>query len=60
MSAIVLIGLPVIMLVALCFMNPTYASTFFTSFAGWMMLTAAAILLGLGAFWLSRLVKPKF
>lgn len=59
-SAAVLLCLPVVMLVALCFMNPTYASTFFTTPIGWLMLAAAALLLGVGAFWLSRLIKPKF
>jgi tight adherence protein B len=59
-SAAVLLCLPVIMLVALCLINPHYASTFFTTPIGWLMLAAAAVLLGVGAFWLSRLIKPKF
>ncbi|MDP9884828.1 tight adherence protein B [Sinomonas atrocyanea] len=59
-SAIVLVALPIVMLALLCLMNPFYASTFFASVLGWIMLGAAALLLGVGTFWLSRLIKPKY
>jgi tight adherence protein B len=59
-SAVVLIALPIVMLILLSFMNPFYASTFFGSVVGWAMLGAAALLLCLGSFWLSRLIKPKY
>ncbi|MDR6620913.1 type II secretion system F family protein [Sinomonas atrocyanea] len=60
MSAGVLLGLPVVMLVGLSLINPHYASTFFTTPIGWLMIAGAVTLLGIGAFWLSRLIKPKF
>ncbi len=60
MSAGVLLGLPIIMLILLSLMNPTYPRTFFGSFAGWMLLGVATVQLGVGAFWLSRIIKPKF
>lgn len=59
-SASVLVALPILMLVLICFINPTYAETFFTTVPGWIMLAVAAFLLGAGSFWLSRLIKPKF
>lgn len=60
MSAVVLVALPIAMLVILSIMNRTYARTFFTSPLGWLMLGAAALLLIVGSFWLSRVVKPKY
>jgi tight adherence protein B len=60
MSAVVLVGLPIVMLIALSFLNSYYALTFFTTLPGWLMLFVVAILLTLGSFWLSRLIKPKF
>lgn len=60
MSAGVLLGLPIIMLILLSIMNPTYPQTFFGSVTGWIMLSVAGLQLGVGAFWLSRLIKPKF
>ncbi|NUP73994.1 MAG: type II secretion system protein F [Sinomonas sp.] len=59
-SAYVLVGMPIVMLVILCFINPTYAPTFFGTLPGWLMLGGAAAMLGVGSFWLSRLIKPKF
>lgn len=59
-SAYVLVGLPIVMLVILCVINPTYAPTFFGTVPGWLMLGGAGTMLGLGSFWLSRLIKPKF
>lgn len=60
MSAGVLVALPIFMLIVICFMNPSYAATFFTTVPGWIMLAAVAVMLGVGTFWLSRIIKPKF
>lgn len=60
MSAGVLLGLPVVMLVLLCLLNPTYPATFFGSVIGWLLIGTAVVLLSVGAFWLSRLIKPKY
>jgi tight adherence protein B len=59
-SAIILISLPIVMFIALLFVNPSYAHTFTSTVPGYLMLAAAAVMLSLGAFWLSRLIKPKY
>lgn len=60
MSAIVLLALPVVMFFALLGINPTYAHTFTSTLPGYLMMAVAALMLALGSFWLSRLIKPKF
>ncbi|MGG5170991.1 type II secretion system F family protein [Pseudarthrobacter sp. J1738] len=60
MSAIVLMALPIVLFVALLFINPSYAVTFTTTLPGLLMLIVAAIMLAIGGFWLSRLIKPKY
>ncbi|WP_309073209.1 type II secretion system F family protein [Paenarthrobacter sp.] len=59
-SALVLVALPVIMFTVLCFMNPLYAETFTSTLPGYFMIAAAVVLLSLGSFWLSIVIKPKF
>ncbi|MDP5225758.1 MULTISPECIES: type II secretion system F family protein [Arthrobacter] len=59
-SGVVLIALPIVMLIILSMINPTVATTFFTTVPGWIMLAATAVLLLVGAFWLSRITKIKF
>ena len=60
MSAIVLLSLPVVLFVALQFINPVYSKTFSSTVPGYIMMAVSALMLSLGAFWLSRLIKPKF
>ncbi|MGO4120061.1 type II secretion system F family protein [Arthrobacter sp. YAF16] len=60
MSAIVLMSLPVVMFIGLTLFNPLYSKVFLTTFPGFLMIVAAIVLLTVGGFWLSRLVKPKF
>lgn len=60
MSAIVLLSLPVVLFIALQFINPVYAKTFSSTVPGYIMMAVSAVMLSLGAFWLSRLIKPKF
>ncbi|MBO1267212.1 type II secretion system F family protein [Arthrobacter cavernae] len=60
MSALVLLALPVVMFIALQFMNPVYAQTFTSTVPGYVMIAVAVVMLSLGAFWLSRLIKPKY
>jgi tight adherence protein B len=59
-SAVVLMALPVVMFVGLTFLNPFYSRVFTSTVPGYLMIAAAAILLIVGGFWLSRLIKPKF
>lgn len=60
MSAIVLMGLPVVLFFALIMINAQYAKTFTTTVPGFLMLGAASVMLTAGGFWLSRLIKPKY
>lgn len=60
MSALVLLALPVVLFLALLFINAQYARTFTSTVPGFLMLTAASLMLAAGAFWLSRLIKPKY
>lgn len=59
-SAVVLMALPIVMFVGLTFLNPFYSRVFTTTMPGYLMIAAAAVLLAVGGFWLSRLIKPKF
>ncbi|MET3348689.1 UNVERIFIED_ORG: tight adherence protein B [Arthrobacter sp. UYEF1] len=60
MSAVVLMGLPVVLFFALIFINPQYSKTFTSTVPGYLMLGTAAVMLTAGGFWLSRLIKPKY
>lgn len=60
MSAGVLMGLPVVLFFALILINGQYAKTFTSTVPGFLMLGSAAVMLALGGFWLSRLIKPKY
>jgi tight adherence protein B len=57
LSAWVLGGLPPLFLIYLLLTNREYVSVLFTDPIGWLMLGGAAALLGLGVFWMSRLIK---
>ena len=59
-SAIILISLPILLFIALQFINPVYAKTFSSTVPGYIMIAASVVMLSLGAVWLSRLIKPKF
>lgn len=60
MSAMVLMALPVLMFTGLTLFNPLYSKVFMTTVPGFLMIFACVVLLSVGGFWLSRLVKPKF
>lgn len=57
LSAIVLGGLPPAFLLYLVVANGAYVKPLFTEPMGWAMLAGAAMLLGVGIFWMSRLIK---
>lgn len=57
LSAYVLGGLPPLFLVYLLLTNRDYVSVLFTEPIGWAMLAGAAVLLAVGGFWMSRLIK---
>ncbi|SDK51592.1 tight adherence protein B [Arthrobacter sp. ov407] len=60
MSAMVLISLPIVMFIGLTLFNPMYSRVFLTTIPGYLMILTAVVLLAVGGFWLSRLIKPKF
>jgi tight adherence protein B len=60
MSAIVLMGLPVVMFTGLTLFNEKYSRAFTGTLPGYLMIAAAVVLLTAGGFWLSRIIKPKF
>jgi tight adherence protein B len=57
LSAWVLGGLPPAFLLYLLVTNRDYVIVLFTDPIGWLMLGGATVLLALGVFWMSRLVK---
>ncbi|MCB5292797.1 type II secretion system F family protein [Arthrobacter sp. SO3] len=60
LSAYILIALPVGIFLFLSITNPGYLGVLYTSVLGWIMLGFAVVLLAVGSFWLSRVVKIKF
>jgi tight adherence protein B len=60
LSAYILIGLPIGMFFYLQMASPNYIGALFTNPLGWGMFFSGLVLLALGAFWLSRVVKIKF
>lgn len=60
LSAYILVALPVGMFLYMSVVNGGYIATLYTNVLGWIMLAAAVVLLGIGCFWLSRVVKIKF
>lgn len=59
-SAYILIALPIGVALMLALVNPSYIGMLFTHPIGIGMLIAAAIMLGIGSFWMSRTIQIKF
>lgn len=57
MSAWILGGLPPGMLVYMLMTNPKYLSPLISEPIGWLMLGTMVVLMAVGAFWMSRVVK---
>ena len=57
LSGYILTGLPPLIGVYMHFVNPGYIRLLYTTFPGYIMLTAAVLLLGLGAFMMSKIAK---
>jgi tight adherence protein B len=60
MSAYILMALPVGMFLYLSVASPAYIGTLYSSLTGWVLIGAGVVLLTLGGFWLSRVIKIKF
>lgn len=59
-SAYILMALPIGMFLYFSVASPAYIATLYTSFIGLVMIGVAVILLIVGGFWLSRVIKIKF
>jgi tight adherence protein B len=57
LSAYILGALPPGMLLYMLGANPAYLAPMFANLMGWVMLGGAAVLMAVGAFWMSRVVK---
>jgi tight adherence protein B len=57
LSGWILGGLPVVFFVYLALANPTYLRPLWSSLLGGLMLGLALVLLAVGAFWLTRVIK---
>jgi tight adherence protein B len=57
LSAFVLGGLPPMFFIYLLFTRYDYVSVLFSRPLGWLMLVGSVVILGIGAFWMSRIVK---
>lgn len=60
LSAYILVALPVGMFLYLSVSSPDYISGLYTNFLGWVMIGLSVVLLAIGSWWLSRVVKIKF
>ncbi|WP_426996561.1 type II secretion system F family protein [Pseudarthrobacter sp. N5] len=60
LSAYILLALPIGMFFYISVASPAYIGTLYTNPLGWMMVGTAFVLLALGSFWLSRVIKIKF
>jgi tight adherence protein B len=57
LSAFVLGGLPPMFFIYLLFTRYDYISVLFGRPLGWLMLVGSVVILGIGAFWMSRVIK---
>jgi tight adherence protein B len=60
LSAYILVALPVGMFLYLSIASPDYMGALYSNLIGWVMVAMSVVLLALGSFWLSRVVKIKF
>jgi tight adherence protein B len=60
LSAYILVALPVGMFLYMSVVNSSYIATLYTGLIGWILLGVAVVLLGVGSFWLGRVVNIKF
>ena len=59
-SAYILIGLPFFVAAFVNLTNPGYMGALFQSTLGWVFIATGVIMMSIGSFWISRMVKIKF
>ncbi len=53
----IMAGLPVVVFLGISILNPGYAEPLYTTVAGYVMMGAGVMLMGVGIFWMNRIVK---
>ncbi|QDY90416.1 type II secretion system protein F [Arthrobacter sp. UKPF54-2] len=59
-SAYILIALPFFVAAFLHLSNPTYVGVLTESLLGWVLISVGVIMMAIGSFWISRMVKINF
>jgi tight adherence protein B len=59
-SAYILIGLPFVVAVFINLVNPGYMAPLTGTVLGWVLITASVVMMAIGSFWISRMVKIDF
>jgi tight adherence protein B len=57
LSAIILVALPFLLLFYMLLTNPVYLAPLVTTLVGAIMSVGAVVLIGIGVFWMSRMIK---
>jgi len=60
LSAVILLALPFVVLLALAFVNPTYVGALTSTFFGYVLIAVGVVLLGIGALWLRKVIQVEF
>jgi tight adherence protein B len=60
LSAIILMLLPFVVALFLFVLSPDYIMKLFTEPIGWAMLATGAVMLGIGGFWLTKVINLKY
>lgn len=60
LSAIILVAMPFAVALFLAVVSPEYLSLLITDPLGWIMIGAGVLMLGIGSFWLSKVINLKY
>jgi len=60
LSAYILIGLPIVLALALSFINREYVSLLYTSIIGLIMVGIAVILMIIGIIWIIKIIRVEY
>ncbi|TET49298.1 MAG: VWA domain-containing protein [Actinomycetota bacterium] len=60
LSAYILIGLPIVLAIALSFLNREYVSLLYTSIIGLIMIGIAVILMVIGIIWIIKIIRVEY
>lgn len=60
MSALILMGLPLVVILILSLSNPTYLGVLLTEPLGWIFIGVASVLFVVGGIWMRSVTKVQF